>query len=276
MMLRDTHSIVNNYSMKEFLQILFYPIARFCLRNGVLLPQCIDAFKSALLHAASDHLAAKGEAITASRLSVMSGVHRKDATGYLKGSKTSSNSLAPAIKILGAWHTKKKYLTAGGKPRTLSIGSEESEFAQLVRDVSTDVHPYTILKELERLNLVEVNSIGVKALKASFISAINDENTARIISRDINDLLFCTEENISAAARKPHHHTTTEYDNIPIDNVKALQEWIIEEGAKFHQKVREHVSALDRDLSEDPAIKKAKGRIRFSFCSFGRTEVLEK
>ena len=262
--------------MKKFLQILIMPVARFCLRNGVLLPQCIDAIKDALLNAAIEHLTAKDEPITASRLSIMSGVHRKDTSSYLKGAKLPEDSLAPAIKTLGAWHSKKKYLTPSGKPRTLTIGNEESEFAQLVREVSTDVHSHTILKELERLNLVEVNTFGIKPLKASFISALKDENTARIISRDINDLLFCTEENINAHARKPHHHTTTEYDNIPIEYLSELQEWIIKEGTQFHQRVRERVSALDRDLSEDSGVKKSKGRIRFSFCSFGRTEILEE
>ena len=268
--------IVNYFNMKKFLQLLLRPFARFCLRNGVLLPQCIDAIKDALLHAAVEHLTAKGEAITASRLSIMSGVHRKDTSSYLKGSESANDSLAPAVKVLGAWHSKKRYLTPSGKPRTLTIGSEESEFAHLVRDVSTDVHPYTILKELERLKLIEINSIGAKPLKSSFISAMNDESTARIISRDINDLLFCTEENINANARKPHHHTTTEYDNIPSEYINELQEWIIKEGAQFHQKVRDRVSVLDRDLNEDSHIQKSKGRIRFSFCSFGRTEILEK
>jgi hypothetical protein len=184
--------------------------------------------------------------------------------------------VSPAIKALGSWHTRKRYLGTDGKPRALSIGSEESEFARLVRDVSADVHPYTVLRELERLQLVKVSDQEVVPLKASFVSALDDENTAHIIARDIDELMSSAEENVQAKGSRPHHHTTTIFDNIPREYEAELRAWINHEAALLHKKIRAHVSQYDRDLSEQALKDSGNGTIRFTFGSFGRVSVREK
>lgn len=240
------------------------------MRHGLLLPEVTDALKGALLTAAIEHLERQGEPVTASRVSVMTGVHRKDSSKFLKGVAPKRDIVSPAIKALGCWHTKKRYLDKDGKPKALTIGSETSGFARLVRDISADIHPYTVLRELERLELVEITDTTVTPLKSSFVSAVDDEQTAQIIARDIDELMSTAEDNVQSKGPRPHHHTTTIFDNIPGEYLAELRRWINHEATLLHRKIRAHVSQYDRDLSERALNDSGTGTVRFTFGSFGR------
>jgi hypothetical protein len=136
--------------------------------------------------------------------------------------------------------------------------------------VSGDVHPHTILCELERLDLVKVDKDRVSALKSGFVSAMDDEKTARLISRDIDELMLTAEGNVFAKGPRPHHHTTTSFDNIPLEYEAELRAWLNREASLFHKKVRDHVSQYDRDLTERSLEDSGEGTLRLSVGSFGR------
>jgi hypothetical protein len=139
-----------------------------------------------------------------------------------------------------------------------------------VREVSADVHPYTVLCELERLGLVRIADGQAVPLKSSFVSAMDDEKTARIIARDMDELMCTAEENVQSTSPRPHHHTTTIFDNIPKQYESELRAWINREAAVLHKKIRQHVSQYDRDVSEKSIREKEKGTVQFTFGSFGR------
>ena len=262
--------------MKDFLKTLLLPIARLCLRNGVFLPELIDSLKQALFEAAVQHLEKEGTPPTASRLSVMTGLHRKDTSQMLGGREPERSTVPVSIKVIGAWQAKKRFLDKAGKPRRLSIGNEESEFVALVREVSADVHPRTVFDELQRLHLIESTGDEVRLLKTSYSPAFSDPSAAELISRDTDTLLRAVEETVCCQGPRPNHHTTTEYDNIPPEFQQELRRWIVREAGAFHKKVREHVSSFDRDLNSQELSSRKNGRMKFTFCSFNRFETLDE
>jgi hypothetical protein len=262
-------------SQRSFLPVLLRPFARFFLRRGVVLSEGIDSLKHALLVAGVELLQKNGEALTASRLSVMTGVHRKDCAAFLKGSKPQRDTTSLLIHVIGAWQSKNKFKDTQGALRALSCGSERSEFADLVRSCGSDVHPATVLRELERLGIVSVQDATVSLLKKGLITA-DDEQSAGLIARDIDDLLICAEENMAATGMKPNHHTTTSYDNIPVEYQPALQAWIQKEAAMLHERIRHHVASFDRDLTEQQLTDTHQGTVRFVFGSFARVALIEK
>ena len=262
-------------SQRSFLPVLLRPFARFFLRRGVVLSEGIDSLKHALLVAGVELLQKNGEALTASRLSVMTGVHRKDCAAFLKGSKPQRDTTSLLIHVIGAWQSKNKFKDTQGALRALSCGSERSEFADLVRSCGSDVHPATVLRELERLGIVSVQDATVSLLKKGLITA-DDEQSAGLIARDIDDLLICAEENMAASGMKPNHHTTTSYDNIPVEYQATLQAWIQKEAATFHERIRQHVASYDRDLTEQTLTDKNQGTVRFVFGSFARVKLIDK
>jgi hypothetical protein len=105
---------------------------------------------------------------------------------------------------------------------------------------------------------------------------MDDENTAQIIARDIDELMSAAEENVQSVGPRPNHHTTTIFDNIPEEYGAELRAWINQEAAALHRRVREYVSQYDRDLHERPLKDSGKGTIRFAFGSFGRVCLKEK
>ena len=68
-------------------------------------------------------------------------------------------------RVVAQWENDRRFLTQAGKPRVLSCDEDDSEFSELVRLVSKDLHPGTVLFELERSGIVERSKRGVRLNK---------------------------------------------------------------------------------------------------------------
>ena len=133
---------------------LLRPVVRFCLNHSVKLGDVIDQLKVTFVRMATEELERRGESVSASRLSVLTGVHRKDISMILNDSAGRRESKSVISKVLGAWQGQKRFLDKNARPRVLTVEGKESEFSDLVRKVSVDLNPYTVLFELERIGAV--------------------------------------------------------------------------------------------------------------------------
>lgn len=232
----------------ELLAILIKPFAHFCLRHSVKLQDLIAVFKDELVLAAKQELEKKGQKVTASRLSVMTGVHRKDIKTLTSGVQEEFGTQNIVSKIIGQWQSSAAFTTKAGKPRVIDAEGAESEFAELVYSVSADLNPYTILFELERVGAVSRTPKGLK-LEVDFYMPVEDlESGYRLLAGDIHDLTRSAEENLQAI-NSPHLHLKTEYDRVPVEALPKVQSWLLKEGSVFHQKVRKFLALHDLDCN---------------------------
>lgn len=132
---------------------------------------------------------AAGRAISVSRLSVMTGLHRPDVIRLYK-TKNIYNSRADVItRIIGQWQSDKRFTTTRGKPRALLFEGKDSEFAKLVCAVSADLNPYTALFELERMGTVERTSKGLILQHRMYLPRGSAVEGFELLSRDAEDLI---------------------------------------------------------------------------------------
>ncbi|RMD86346.1 MAG: hypothetical protein D6808_03595, partial [Candidatus Dadabacteria bacterium] len=179
-----------------------------------------------------------------------------------------------ASRVIGQWQQNKRFLTKSRRPKVLSIDGDDSEFNKLVRSISQDVHPGTVLFELERIGAVERTKNGVKLVARAYVPKHNPKEGFRLLSEDVSDLMLTIEENIFLRDDNPNLHAKTEYDNISEEDVPKIRNWILKEGAILHQKARNFISKFDRDLN--PKKKKTKGRrMRVVLGSYSRIAPLD-
>jgi len=151
------------------------PIARFLLTNGVGYREFSEISKLAFVQVASDNYGIRGRKTNLSRVSVMTGLNRKEVRKVRDRLENEDWSLDPALSkpgyVLAEWFTSPNYLTAKGSPRWLPFESSvrRPSFTGLVREVGGDVPPGAMLKELIRAGCVkEVRPGTWKAIKRQY------------------------------------------------------------------------------------------------------------
>lgn len=247
------------------------PIVRLCLRRSLQLNDVIDILKAVFVTVAKEELLLRGEPMSLSRLSVMTGVHRKDVTRLERQPSVRGEPNNLIARIMVQWQHDSRFATAAKRPRTLSAEGRESEFAALVRSVNgADVSPYAVLHEMERLGAVERRVKTVKLVWRDFVSGEDIRSGLEMWAADTADLGSAIEENLfGGAARAKNLHLKTEFDNVVPEAAWEIRGWIMREGSAFHRRVREYVARFDRDLN--PGLPRGDGRCRVAVGTFSLT-----
>jgi hypothetical protein len=154
---------------------ILYPLIQLLLQHGVTYPQLADALKGVFIEAAQRSDRDTGR-MTDSELAVRTGIHRKD----VKRLRSETAAQAPGrpddtprsltSAVFTRWLTDPDYCNKVGQPKALPRNADSAHsFDALVKSISKDVHPRTVLNELNRLNLVSVERESVKLKVDAFV-----------------------------------------------------------------------------------------------------------
>ena len=238
---------------EDFLKALLLPIVRWCLRSSIKVQTIMEVLKESLVEAADQELSALGETVTPNRISVMTGVHRQDVNRVRSG-EPGKKGLDTLTRVIGQWRNDKRFTTESNKPKSLTLNAKSGSFVELVSSISKEINPYTVALELERLNLVKRNKESLSLVAKEYLPRKNLIATANLLSKDIQDLILAGESNAVKEELVPNLHLTTRYDNIRLDALPKVKRWLMNEGAKLHEKARDYLSKLDIDIN--PSDKK--------------------
>lgn len=256
----------------KILKALLCPIARIALRHGWKIQELLEALKESLIHVAQEELANKNAEVSISRLSIMTGLQRRDVSRIIELRPHSSEKTSTLVKIIGLWQQDPRF-SLKGKPLPLDIEGKESGFNKLVNSVSKDLNPYAALFELERVGLIcrDVNSAFLKS--EVFEYRKNTDEGLILAAEDLNDLLLAVEDNLYGCKEIPNLHIKTYYDNIPVRFIDEIKEWFLLKGSELHREARDFLSKFDRDLN--PKFFKEKGRARVALGSFSCVSIID-
>jgi len=174
------------------------PVVRWLLRSGVQYGAFAAALKTVFLEVASEELQRSGKKTTDSAVSVLSGLHRKDVRAISATShEPELKSVSLASQVFTRWLTGARYRDATGKPRSLPRLGERRSFETLAREVSTDVHPRTVLDELVRLGLVRLRGEMVELNAKSFVPSSDQSELAALFAANAGDHLAAAVHNLT-------------------------------------------------------------------------------
>lgn len=152
---------------------LLLPIARVLVRSGTGIDKLARAAKRAYLRAAVDAVLPTGQRINISRLSVATGMTRKEISTLLKDAHAKENWEAisrnrgeqRALRVLRGWLTDPRFQNRSGRAGALSYRGTPKSFVDLVKLYGGDVTPKSVQRELERMGLVEATQAGTLRLR---------------------------------------------------------------------------------------------------------------
>ncbi len=260
-------------SSASLVRNLLRPAVRFALRRGVKIRTITEELKALLVEEANHELHTSNEEITVSKLAVMTGLQRRDVQRLVSPfGESPAQHMDLMTRIIGTWCGDERF-SRGAKPLSLTFEGSESEFAQLVRSVSSDLNPTTILFELERLRLVEKEAGCLRLLWNAYQIFGDVDDAYTLLERDISTLVEGVDRNITGKANVPNLHISTRFDNVSTEGVTKIREWILQKGAAFHAEVREFVGSFDKDIN--PTRYSEAGGVRITVGSFSLCEVPE-
>ena len=236
----------------QIFDALFAPIARLLVARGVLFPDLAERMKAHYVAAA---LTQSGGRATDSRVSVMTGLQRRDVA-RLRGEDVKDRRPNHLSRLVALWQTGADW-SDGGQPRPLLRTGAAPSFEALAQAVRRDVHPRTMLDTLVSAGTVTLSDDGqtVALVQTSYQPLAGSDDQLAYLSRNLGDHAQAAFENVQGRDL-PHFERAVHYSGLTETQVAAL-------AARFSAAEM----ALFREISQTAAEMKrgnaAPGLMRF-------------
>lgn len=170
------------------------------MRGGLGIDELVLGAKRAYLLAAMQAVGRQNGRVNISQLSVATGMTRKQVSALLNDADTTTGPVRRsgqqrALRVLRGWLTDPRFQNRRGRPEELRYRSGKKSFALLVRLYGGDVTPKSVLRELERMEIVDVTETGALKLRRS------RSRTTVEVHYALSDLAKLFEDIACAAAR---------------------------------------------------------------------------
>lgn len=248
------------------------PLVRLLIRHHITFPLISQILKSIYLQVADEETASDAKRSTDSRLSVLTGVHRKDVRRLRQENETIA---MPEIKptslgaqVIAAWISDAEYTDKKGNALPLHryATSGEPSFEQLVGDISRqDVKARSLLDEWLRAGIVELDENDKVILKTeAFIPEENFDEKVFFFGHGVHDHLAAGVENL-AGKTPPHFDRSVYYNNLKPESVAELKAFIDEEAMNLIKQANKKARAMQK---RDSGKEGAHYRFRFGAYFF--------
>ena len=210
------------------------PLVRLMVSHGITLPYLIEMLKSLLVEVVDKDFRIGAKPATDSRISLLSGVHRKDVN-RLRREESALQEKMPAAVSLGAqlvaqWLGNALYADDEGKPRHLPRYVSEGgavSFEALVSSINSDIRSRVVLDEWLRLGVVQLDDDRMVRLNTqAFIPAKGFDEKAFYFGHNLHDHAAAATNNILGNA-PPFLDRSVHYMNLDkatIDRLAAQSE----------------------------------------------------
>jgi len=205
--------------MINLLDPLFAAFARLSVARGILFPDLVERMKLHYIDAARGMAKDK---ITDSRLSVMTGLQRRDIV-RLREVKSKPQKPNHLSRLVALWQTEAAY-TSSGKPKDLPKNGPEPSFETLARSVRRDVHARTMLDTLYASGTIEINDEGqsIRLLQTSYQPLAGSEDQLAYLAHNFGDHLNAATENV-LGHQPPHFERAVHYTHLTTEQVVELK-----------------------------------------------------
>lgn len=253
------------------LRRLLRPLVRLLIAKGVGLAALMELLKEAYVDVALNEFPVDGKKQTDSRVSLLTGVHRKDVKRLRERpteKMAAPRSVGLGAQIVARWVGSKETTDKKGQPLALSRKAESHgapSFDSLVAKVSTDVRPRALLDEWLRRGIVHLDEDGRVVLnELAFVPEKGFEDKAFYFGRNIHDHLAATAHNLLEEGN-PKLERGVHYTGLTEESAAVLAEAAERTGMKALLEM----NRLALDLKEkDAGRATATRRINFGLYFF--------
>jgi hypothetical protein len=237
---------------------LLRPLIRILLRNGVSYGTFSDLAKWVYVDVASKEFGITGRKQSTSRVSVITGLSRKEVTRVRQLPKPDDPSSAErynrAARVIAAWRRESDFLDGEGKPASLPMEGPGATFSELAKRFSGDVPARAILDELISVGAVERLEDGrVCLLTRAYVPRSRDGDKLHILGTDVGYLISTIDHNLQPDPVGPFFQRKVAYDNLPDEVLPKFRKLSAKRGQTLLESLDRWLAQRDRDVA--PTVK---------------------
>jgi len=259
-----------NKALSAAILRLLKPLVRILLRNGVSYGAFSDLVKRVFVDVARDEFDVEGRKQTDSRVSVITGLTRKEVARIKKldapDDSITQQEYNRAARVISGWLRDQRYTAVDGSPAVLPFetngkgngkingngNSNGASFSELVKAYSGDMTARSILDELLRVGAVERDQEGnVHLLVSAYVPKGSEAGKLHILGSDVALLIGTIDHNLHRTEEQPRFQRKVAYDNLPVEALPQLRKLTNEYSQTLLQEIDRYLSQQDRDVHPD-------------------------
>jgi hypothetical protein len=194
-----------NLRLLAAFRFLLVPLVRILLRNGISFNEISEVIKGAYARVAATDFAVPGRPMSYSRLSITTGIARKDFDRVLgeedRLRRALESNASRIANVLQGWHNDPEYMGPYGFPRDLAFTREVGggpSFEDLVARYASDIQAQLMLEELMRVGAATIaeESGMIRVLKRTFIPEQMAPELIEVFARGVRRYVETIDHNL--------------------------------------------------------------------------------
>ncbi|MCB1558451.1 MAG: hypothetical protein KDJ50_05965 [Alphaproteobacteria bacterium] len=238
--------------LRQMLASLLSPLVHLLVSNGISYREFNEVSREVFFKKSYELLERQGKKVTSSHLSLISGLHRKETTEFLRlmksegGSPHLSNAEtkpeSPYSAMVAEWISNSRYTDKDGVPLELpySIQHDGSpSFFELTESITKDMRPNVFMTEMIRLGIIVPVGADQQTLrleKAAFLPSTDFKEKMTLFSRNVGDHLKASVVNMESEA-PPFFERSAFYSDLSEEDVLIIKSLIQKDGMEFLKKI---------------------------------------
>ncbi len=264
-------------SLIRALRRVMRPLVRLMLQRGITYTYFADLLKGVFVEVADREFRLDAKPPTDSRISLLTGVHRKDVRRLREHAPEAGEDLPAAVSLgahlVSTWTSVAPFCSRPGTPaplpRLASSGSDKS-FDALVAHVSKDIRARVVLDEWLRLGIAHIDDDDRVHLETSaFVPQKGFDEKVAYFAHNVHDHAAAAVHNLSGEGR-PFFERSVHYDTLSPASVETLRNAVSTEGMQALIGFNRLASELEQ---KDPAEKSSPQRITIGLYFFSTPNV---
>jgi hypothetical protein len=228
------------------------PLIHILIRNGISYGTFADLAKWLFVDVAKREFAIEGRKQTVSRVSVVTGLNRKEVKRVselpVPDDQASSERYNRAARVIAGWRRDTAFRGKNGVPAVLPLTGPDSSFQTLVKKYSGDMPFRAVLDELVRVGaVVHTDDDRVHLLLRAYLPTGDESMKIHILGTDVAHLIASIQHNLQPDERGPFYQRKVMYDNLPADVLPAFRNLSAASAQKLLEDLDAWLSDRDRD-----------------------------
>ncbi|HBK04523.1 MAG TPA: hypothetical protein DDZ81_01530 [Acetobacteraceae bacterium] len=210
---------------------LLRPLVRLMMCRGITFPVLTDVLRRLFVDVAITDILTQPKARTDSRISLLTGIHRKDIRRFremLPDSTAAPEVVTIASQIVARWLGSAPFVDEVGQPRALprvaERGAAGASFDALVSSVTSDIRSRAVLEDWLSQGLVRLAEPDCVVLNAdAFIPRPGGTEQLFYFARNLHDHVAAAVANVGAEDDAPFLDRSVHYDALTAEQARELE-----------------------------------------------------
>jgi hypothetical protein len=261
MTFRYSYLMEVNDSIRACFLMIFRPLARMAMRKNLSYGDVSSWLKRAFVEEAEKNFNLPGKKLSVSRVSIITGLSRKDVTEYFQKPLSTDSSIKTKInrarRVISAWECDELFKDEKNKPLPLAYDQADNSFTQLVKKASGDMPVRAILDELIRVGAVRYNEKNeLELCQVGYVPKKDELQKLQLLGEDASSLIETIDVNIQEDLLEKHRfHKRVCYVSIKEEVVREFKQLAAEKSLELLQELNAWLRDRDNAKSEDKTKK---------------------